>query len=314
MVGPKVRSSGGGWLIDYGGIVEDVREPGFVWGARIIDDSSASSLSMLDCAYVCWIVPSTLTHLLPEFTLALPCLLAKIKRKKLRLIVYEVLPYPVDKLGESLQVQLVMFSSMIDFDAMLEEDKSSNIGSLKKRFTELCSIMNPGKPPITDKFVILSDAAHFIKQLRHEAKRLKESNEALQNSIKSVKLILLPPTDVTRHRERVFLSTTGIEEFKIFYILGACEYIVYKGEKLELRNEKMRLKSEKERIEQMLKGSSTTTQFFTKPAATTLQPASPPALSKTIPYPNHIPTGMWQWIPTAAMDTSLDHVLRPPAA
>ncbi|XP_042464780.1 transcription factor bHLH115-like isoform X1 [Zingiber officinale] len=232
MVGPKVRSSGGGWLIDYGGIVEDVREPGFVWGARIIDDSSASS-------------------------------------------------------------------SMIDFDAMLEEDKSSNIGSLKKRnhkescaapgskarrekirrdklndrFTELCSIMNPGKPPITDKFVILSDAAHFIKQLRHEAKRLKESNEALQNSIKSVK-----------------------------------------GEKLELRNEKMRLKSEKERIEQMLKGSSTTTQFFTKPAATTLQPASPPALSKTIPYPNHIPTGMWQWIPTAAMDTSLDHVLRPPAA
>ncbi|KAG6530098.1 hypothetical protein ZIOFF_012319 [Zingiber officinale] len=273
MVGPKVRSSGGGWLIDYGGIVEDVREPGFLWGARIIDDPSASSLSMLDCAYVCWIVPSTLTHLLPEFTLALPCLLAKIKRKKLRLIVYEVLPYPVDKLGESLQVQLVMFSSMIDFDAMLEEDKSSNIGSLKKRFTELCSIMNPGKPPITDKFVILSDAAHFIKQLRREAKRLKESNEALQNSIKSVK-----------------------------------------GEKLELRNEKMRLKSEKERIEQMLKGSSTTTQFFTKPAATTLQPASPPALSKTIPYPNHIPTGMWQWIPPAAMDTSLDHVLRPPAA
>ncbi|XP_042459342.1 transcription factor bHLH115-like isoform X2 [Zingiber officinale] len=209
MVGPKVRSSGGGWLIDYGGIVEDVREPGFLWGARIIDDPSASRNHKESCA-----APGS-----------------KARREKIRR----------DKLND--------------------------------RFTELCSIMNPGKPPITDKFVILSDAAHFIKQLRREAKRLKESNEALQNSIKSVK-----------------------------------------GEKLELRNEKMRLKSEKERIEQMLKGSSTTTQFFTKPAATTLQPASPPALSKTIPYPNHIPTGMWQWIPPAAMDTSLDHVLRPPAA
>ncbi|XP_074563893.1 transcription factor bHLH115-like [Curcuma longa] len=232
MVGPKVHSSGGGWLIDYGGIGDDVREPGFLWGARIIDDPSASS-------------------------------------------------------------------SMIDFDAVIEEDKSPNTGSLKKRnhkescaapgskacrekirrdklndrFTELCSIMDPGKPPKTDKIFILSEATRLIKQLRREAKRLKESNEALQNFIKSVK-----------------------------------------DEKLELRNEKMRLKSEKERIEQMVKGSSTMTQFFTQPTAVTLQPASPTAFSKTIPYPSHIPTGMWQWIPPAAMDTSLDHVLRPPAA
>lgn len=56
------------------------------------------------------------------------------------------------------------------------------------RFTELCSVMDPGKPPKTDKFAILSDAARLVKQLRLEAKRLKGSNEALQNSIKSVKV------------------------------------------------------------------------------------------------------------------------------
>lgn len=232
MVGPKLHSSGGGWLIDYGGVGEDARDPGFLWGSRIIDDPSASS-------------------------------------------------------------------SMIDFDAVLEEDKSPNTGSLKKRnhkescaapgskarrekirrdklndrFTELCSVMDPGKPPKTDKFAILSDAARLVKQLRLEAKRLKGSNEALQNSIKSVK-----------------------------------------EEKLELRDEKMRLKSEKERIEQMLKGSSTKTQFFPQPTAMTLRLASPTSYSKTIPHPNHMPMGMWQWIPPAAMDTSLDHVLRPPAA
>lgn len=42
MVGPKLHSSGGGWLIDYGGVGEDARDPGFLWGSRIIDDPSAS--------------------------------------------------------------------------------------------------------------------------------------------------------------------------------------------------------------------------------------------------------------------------------
>lgn len=98
MVGPKVHSSGGGWLIDYGGIGDDVREPGFLWGARIIDDPSASrffffflrtslfslcsfvklfssiktfggppdcSLSMLDCTYACSIVPHPVGPFVP---------------------------------------------------------------------------------------------------------------------------------------------------------------------------------------------------------------------------------------------------------
>ncbi|THU60978.1 hypothetical protein C4D60_Mb07t18430 [Musa balbisiana] len=86
------------------------------------------------------------------------------------------------------------------------------------------------------------------------------------------------------------------------------------AEKLELRDEKMRLKAEKERTEQMLKAISTTPQFMTQPATATPHSASVAARIKTIPHPNYMPMGMWRWIPPAALDTSQDHVLRPPVA
>ena len=56
------------------------------------------------------------------------------------------------------------------------------------RFTELCSVMDPGKPPKTDKSAILSDATRLMNHLRLEAKKLKDSNEALKDAIKSLKV------------------------------------------------------------------------------------------------------------------------------
>lgn len=81
-------------------------------------------------------------------------------------------------------------------------------------------------------------------------------------------------------------------------------------EKLELRDEKVRLKAEKERIEQTLKATSTAPMFIPHPAAA----AAYHAAYKTISYPNYIPISMWQWLPPAVLDTSQDHVLRPPVA
>ncbi|XP_065047693.1 transcription factor ILR3-like isoform X4 [Musa acuminata AAA Group] len=190
-------------------------------------------------------------------------------------------------------------SAMLGFDVLSKEDNCPNNGSRKKRnrvescaapgtkacreklrrdrlndrFTELCSVMDPGKPPKTDKSAILSDATRLMNHLRLEAEKLKDSNEALKDAIKSLK-----------------------------------------AEKLELRDEKMRLKAEKERTEQMLKAISTTPQFMTQPAAATRHSASVAAHIKTIPHPNYMPMGMWRWIPPAALDTSQDHVLRPPVA
>nr|XP_009409051.1 PREDICTED: transcription factor ILR3-like isoform X2 [Musa acuminata subsp. malaccensis] len=190
-------------------------------------------------------------------------------------------------------------SAMLGFDVLSKEDNCPNNGSRKKRnrvescaapgtkacreklrrdrlndrFTELCSVMDPGKPPKTDKSAILSDATRLMNHLRLEAKKLKDSNEAFKDAIKSLK-----------------------------------------AEKLELRDEKMRLKAEKERTEQMLKAISTTPQFMTQPAAATPHSASVAAHIKTIPHPSYMPMGMWRWIPPAALDTSQDHVLRPPVA
>ncbi|ONK62037.1 uncharacterized protein A4U43_C08F36140 [Asparagus officinalis] len=140
---------------------------------------------------------------------------------------------------------------------------------LNDRFTELCSILDPGRPPKADKVSILGDASRRLNHLRGEAEKIKESNKALQDNIKSLK-----------------------------------------EEKLELRDEKVRLKAEKERIEQMLKAANTAPTFIPYPPASNAAFAS----YKTVAYPSYVPVGTWQWLPTAELDTSQDHVLRPPVA
>lgn len=50
------------------------------------------------------------------------------------------------------------------------------------------SILEPGRPPKTDKAAILSDAVRMVTQLRSEAQKLKESNGDLQEKIKELKV------------------------------------------------------------------------------------------------------------------------------
>jgi len=57
------------------------------------------------------------------------------------------------------------------------------------RFLELSSILEPGRPPKTDKVAILSDAARVVVQLRNETERLKEMNDELQGKVKELKVI-----------------------------------------------------------------------------------------------------------------------------
>ncbi|KAH7667974.1 Myc-type basic helix-loop-helix (bHLH) domain-containing protein [Dioscorea alata] len=144
---------------------------------------------------------------------------------------------------------------------------------LNDRFAELCSILDPKKQPAkADKVAILTDANRLLHQLRLEAQKLQESNEALQVSLKNLK-----------------------------------------AEKVELRDEKVRLKSEKERMEKLLR-SICIAPHPLHPVAS-VQAAAFTACTKALPYPTYnTPMGMWQWIPPAALDTSLDPVLRPPVA
>lgn len=53
------------------------------------------------------------------------------------------------------------------------------------------SILEPGRPPKTDKSAILNDAVRMVTQLRTEAQKLKESNGELQEKIKELKVRLV---------------------------------------------------------------------------------------------------------------------------
>lgn len=57
------------------------------------------------------------------------------------------------------------------------------------RFMELSALLEPGRPPKTDKAAILVDAVRMVTQLRGEAQKLKDSNSNLQEKIKELKVI-----------------------------------------------------------------------------------------------------------------------------
>ncbi|KAI5055691.1 hypothetical protein GOP47_0029212 [Adiantum capillus-veneris] len=151
---------------------------------------------------------------------------------------------------------------------------------LNDRFLELGTLLEPGRTPKTDKIVILSDALRTLNQLKAEAQQLNESNEKLRESIKKLKI-----------------------------------------EKGELRDEKQRLKAEKERLEQQMKLMSMPAGYLPHPAAVHAAMSAFAAQNQvaggkaaSVPGFPGMGLGMWQWMPPAALDTSQDHMLRPPVA
>ncbi|KAK7401896.1 hypothetical protein VNO78_13745 [Psophocarpus tetragonolobus] len=145
---------------------------------------------------------------------------------------------------------------------------------LNDKFVELVSILEPGRAPKTDKAAILIDAVRMVTQLRDEAKKLKDSNMNLQEKIKELK-----------------------------------------AEKNELRDEKQRLKAEKEKLEMQVKSMNAQPAFLPPPAIpAAFAPQAQAPGNKLVPFIGYPGVAMWQFMPPAAVDTSQDHVLRPPVA
>lgn len=102
-------------------------------------------------------------------------------------------------------------------------------------------------------------------------------------------------------------------------------FALSQAEKNELRDEKARLKAEKERLEQQVKSMAyPSAGYVPNPHAAAMQAAAaafaaqaqtqatiPAKLAAPAPVPQ---VAMWQWLPPASVDTSQDHVLRPPVA
>ncbi|KAK7832309.1 transcription factor ilr3 [Quercus suber] len=91
---------------------------------------------------------------------------------------------------------------------------------------------------------------------------------------------------------------------------------VFRAEKNELRDEKQRLKVEKENLEKNVKALSTQPGYLPHPPAIPAPFSAPGQVvgSKLVPFMGYPGVSMWQFMPPASVDTSQDHVLRPPVA
>ncbi|KAG6755890.1 hypothetical protein POTOM_039298 [Populus tomentosa] len=172
------------------------------------------------------------------------------------------------------RLEVTTFPS-VEFNNSYENSDGHKESGCRKRFMELGALLDPGRPPKVEKSAILVDAARMVTQLRDESQKLKESNVSLQEKIDELK-----------------------------------------AEKNELRDEKQRLKTEKENLERQVKALSTPPNFLPHPPAIPAPFSAPGQVvgSKLMPFVGYPGISMWQFMPPAVVDTSQDHVLRPPVA
>lgn len=85
---------------------------------------------------------------------------------------------------------------------------------------------------------------------------------------------------------------------------------VLQAEKNELRDEKNKLKLDKEKLEQQVKLTSVQSSFLSNAMAAKAQTAG----HKLMPFIGYPGISMWQFMSPATIDTSQDHLLRPPVA
>ncbi|KAJ4851275.1 hypothetical protein Tsubulata_019968 [Turnera subulata] len=176
---------------------------------------------------------------------------------------------PQEAFANSSNVSMEVDCSFGDLDSSLQD------AGPRKRFLELSSILDPGRPLKTDKTAILSDAIRMVTHLRTEAQQLKESNKELEEKIKELK-----------------------------------------AEKNELRDEKQRLKAEKEKLEQQVATISSPPGLLhpTPAISASFAAQGKVAGNKLMHFVGYPSVAMWQFMPPAVVDTSQDHVLRPPVA
>ncbi|XP_077220131.1 transcription factor ILR3-like isoform X1 [Tasmannia lanceolata] len=151
---------------------------------------------------------------------------------------------------------------------------------LNDRFIELGSVLELGRPPKSDKAMILSDAARVLVQLRSEARQLKEANEKLQETVKDLKV----------------------------------EKIELRDERTKLKADKQRLEHQVKAMSMPPAGFMPHITALHPAAATAISAHVQSSANKTAPFPGYPGLAMWQWMPPALVDTSQDHKLRPPVA
>lgn len=109
---------------------------------------------------------------------------------------------------------------------------------------------------------------------------------------------------------------TGFFSLALFRHLQKKKSLSVQAEKIELRDEKQRLKEEKENLEQQVKTLASKPGFLSHPSAmgAAFTAQGQVAGNKLMPFIGYPSVAMWQFMQPAVVDTSQDHVLRPPVA
>ncbi|CAK9315596.1 unnamed protein product [Citrullus colocynthis] len=147
---------------------------------------------------------------------------------------------------------------------------------LNERFLELATVLEPGKPPKTDKVAILSDAIRMMSDLQCETQKLRESMEDLKAKIRELKV---EKNELRDEKQRL---------------------------RAEKENLELQIKAVNTRAADIQHPPPTLSAAFTAQGQV--------AGNKLMPFIGYPGIAMWQFLPPAAVDISQDHVLRPPVA
>nr|GLL22979.1 transcription factor bHLH115-like [Ipomoea trifida] len=146
---------------------------------------------------------------------------------------------------------------------------------INERFLELSSILEPTRPPKTDKIAILSGAVHVVTSLRTEIQKLKESNLEMVEKIHELK----------------------------------AEKMELRDEKQKLKEDKRKLEQQVNAAAMFAKPAAAS---FSHPILNLEgQVAAGKKMMPVVGYPGF---AMWQFMQPTIVDTSQDHVLHPPVA
>lgn len=179
-----------------------------------------------------------------------------------------------------------------------DNDGSKETGSKKRSRTELCASTSSKACREKLRRDKLNDRFTELSALLEPGKLPKTDKSAIL--VDAVRVV----TQLRSEAQKLKDSNSNLQE-KIKEL---------KAEKIELRDEKQRLKAEKEKLEQQLKTMNAQPGFLPPAIPAAFAAQGQVAGSKLVPVISYPGVAMWQFLPPAAVDTSQDHVLRPPVA
>ncbi|OIV99166.1 hypothetical protein TanjilG_19662 [Lupinus angustifolius] len=186
---------------------------------------------------------------------------------------------------------------------------------LNDKFIELGSILEPGRPPKTDKAAILIDAVHMVTQLRGEAQKLKDSNMGLQEKIKDLKAEKNELRDekqrLKAEKERLEQQLMSMNAQPSFLPPPAAIPAAFapQGQAAFAAQGQAAFAAQG----QAAFAAQGQAAFAAQGQATFAAQGQAPG-NKLVPFISYPGVAMWQFMPPASVDTSQDHVLRPPVA